>query len=167
MRRGIVAFAAGVLFAAGLGLSGMTQPDKVLAFLDFAGAWDPALAFVMAGAVGTYMAGFFLLRRRRAPVLAPSWQLPAPARLRAATVAGATLFGIGWGLVGFCPGPAVVGIATLAPKALVFFGAMTAGLGVFHAYRRWNVRRGLPETPVGCGDVTGHLPALPGRRSAV
>ena len=162
MKRGLVAFAAGLLFALGLGMSGMTQPEKVLAFLDFAGAWDPALAFVMAGAVGTYMAGFFVLRRRRAPVLARSWHLPARASVTRSTVVGALMFGVGWGLVGFCPGPAIVGLGSLAPKAIVFFVAMGAGLSAYHAYRRWSARRGVRAVaPGGCGDVTGHLPSIP------
>ena len=164
MRRGVWAFAAGVLFAFGLGLSGMTQPQKVLAFLDFAGEWDPALAFVMAGAVGTYMAGWLVLRRRRTPWMAAAWAVPSRARsLTVPMAVGAGMFGVGWGLVGYCPGPAIVGVATLAPKALLFFVCMSGGLMAYHAYTAWRVRRGIARANAGgCGDVTGHLPNLDG-----
>ena len=108
----------GLLFGVGLCLSGMTLPTKVIGFLDVAGAWDPSLAFVMAGAIGV---GFFAFRRARDRVGAPSH------RLDGGLVAGSLLFGVGWGLVGYCPGPALTAIASLEPQALAFAAAMVFG----------------------------------------
>ncbi|MER2604387.1 MAG: DUF6691 family protein [Siculibacillus sp.] len=108
----------GLVFGLGLVLSGMTRPGKVIGFLDFTGAWDPSLAFVMAGAIGI---GFFLFRvaaRRLAP---PSH------RVDPGLITGSVLFGVGWGLVGYCPGPALAAIASGEPKAFAFVAAMIAG----------------------------------------
>lgn len=109
----------GLAFGLGLCLSGMTQPDKVLGFLDVAGAWDPSLAFVMGGAVGIGVVLFRLARDRVAP---PSWRIDRP------LVVGSLVFGVGWGLVGYCPGPALAAIGSLDPKALTFVAAMLAGV---------------------------------------
>jgi len=127
-RTGAVAFLAGLVFALGLGVSGMTQPPKVVAFLDVAGRWDPSLAFVMAGAIGVHL---FFARRAKAggaPRFAPRYVLPSGAGVDRRLVAGAALFGAGWGIAGFCPGPAVVSLVTLAPGAIAFVGAMLAGM---------------------------------------
>jgi len=112
------ALLVGLLFGVGLCLSGMTLPAKVTGFLDVAGAWDPSLAFVMAGAIGV---GFFGFRRARTRLAPPSH------RLDGSLVAGSVIFGIGWGLVGYCPGPALTALASLAPEAWVFVAAMIAG----------------------------------------
>lgn len=128
--RMIVLFLAGALFGAGLAISGMTDPARVAGFLDVAGKWDPALAFVMAGALGTYAAGMAVWRRLgngrglfgRALPRAESG--PLDWRL----VCGAAIFGIGWGLSGFCPGPAIANLGALRLDALVFLPAMTAGM---------------------------------------
>lgn len=129
-RRFLILFAAGALFGFGLALSGMTDPARVIGFLDVAGAWDSALVFVMAGAVFTYGLGLFLWRKRRG---AAGWfgvklitrdTDPIDRRL----VGGSLIFGIGWGLSGFCPGPALANLAELRVVAIVFVAAMAAGM---------------------------------------
>lgn len=120
----LVSFAAGLLFALGLGIAGMTQPGKVLAFLDVFGAWDPSLAFVMIGAITVYMPVYWWARG----VLAPRLQLPTRKDVDVRLVAGAGMFGVGWGLAGYCPGPALVSLTTLSGSALAFGAAMFAGM---------------------------------------
>jgi len=136
----LVAFLSGVIFALGLGLGGMTQPHKVIAFLDLAGRWDPSLAFVMAGAIAVYLPAYRLMKRRGRPLLAPTLELPTRTELDAPLLAGAALFGIGWGLSGFCPGPALVSLTTLAVPALVFGAAMLAGMGLHTLVQRRGAR---------------------------
>jgi uncharacterized protein len=122
------AFAAGLLFALGLGISGMTLPSRVLGFLDVAGAWDPSLMFVMIGALATHM---FLLRvilRRRGPIFGVGFQLPTRKDIDRPLVLGAALFGIGWGLGGYCPGPALTSLVTLGKPVLLFCAAMAMGM---------------------------------------
>lgn len=129
----IVSFGAGLLFAIGLIVSGMSNPAKVLNFLDVTGHWDPTLAFVMLGALAvTYPAFLFVLRRSR-PILAERFTLPTKKHLDSALLAGSTIFGIGWGLAGLCPGPALTAMGTGAPSALKFVLAMIAGMLV-HKY---------------------------------
>ncbi len=120
-------FAVGVLFAVGLGISGMTQPIKVIGFLDVAGAWDPALAFVMGGAVMVTFFGYRVVLRRPLPVLARGFDIPKRSDIDLPLVAGAALFGLGWGLAGFCPGPALVALASGSMDVVVFVVAMFAG----------------------------------------
>jgi uncharacterized protein len=128
MMRSLVALLAGVLFAVGLGIAGMTQPSKVLAFLDVAGDWDPSLAFVMAGAIAVGMPAFRGARARGRGGPAPESQVSTRERIDLRLVGGAALFGIGWGLVGYCPGPALVSLTTLALPPFVFVAAMFAGM---------------------------------------
>src|SRR5215467_11532218 len=116
----LASFACGLLFGVGLLISGMTDPNKVLGFLDLFGAWDATLAFVMAGAVAVSGAGFALARRRGQPALAPQLQWPTRKDIDAPLVAGSALFGLGWGLVGLCPGPALVNLAGLSSPIIVF-----------------------------------------------
>lgn len=120
----LYAFASGLLFAIGLGIAGMTQPSRVLAFLDVLGAWDPSLMFVMIGAIAVYMPAFWSARR----VLAPRLHLPTRKDIDVRLVAGSAMFGVGWGLAGYCPGPALVSLATLTGPALLFGVAMFAGM---------------------------------------
>jgi uncharacterized membrane protein YedE/YeeE len=124
----VAAFLSGIVFAAGLVLGGMTQPSKVVGFLDFTGAWDPSLAFVMGAALVTHA----LLRRlavaRPRPLLAESFSLSSLTDIDARLVAGAALFGVGWGLGGFCPGPALVAIGAGVPAATVVVPSMLAGM---------------------------------------
>lgn len=126
------AFLSGLLFSVGLILAGMTRPAKIIGFLDFFGQWDPTLLFVMAGAVVVYALCYRLVLKRRAPLFAPSFDLPSSKKLDAPLLLGAAAFGIGWGLSGFCPGPALVASATGARSALLFLAAMLAGAGVHH-----------------------------------
>lgn len=118
----------GFVFGAGLLISGMAQPAKVLAFLDIFGAWDPSLIVVMVAALAVSTPGFMLARRRARPVFAEECAWPTKTGLDSQLVTGSVLFGIGWGLVGFCPGPALVSLATLSPDVIVFVAAMTAGM---------------------------------------
>jgi hypothetical protein len=129
--RAVAAFVSGLAFALGLGLAGMTQPAKVIGFLDVAGRWDPSLALVMGGAVLVTLVAFALVLRRRAPVLAPAFDLPGQSRIDRPLVVGAVVFGVGWGLSGVCPGPALVSLATLTPASLVFVAAMLGGTLAF------------------------------------
>jgi uncharacterized protein len=131
MKIGIVAFGCGVLFALGLGISGMTHPSTVLAFLSVTGHWDPRLAFVMVGAIGTSILPFRSILSRPAPRLAPRFYLPSQTRVDTRLIAGSLLFGIGWGLSGYCPGPALVSAFVGAPGALAFTMAMLAGMALF------------------------------------
>ncbi|MFH6786449.1 MULTISPECIES: DUF6691 family protein [Methylobacterium] len=128
MAKTVSAFAAGLLFGLGLLVSGMGNPAKVLAFLDMAGNWDPSLAFVMAGAVAVSALGTLVARRRGRPLLAPRLEIPTRRDLDLPLVAGAALFGLGWGLAGLCPGPALA-LLTVAPaQAATFVAAMIAGM---------------------------------------
>jgi uncharacterized protein len=138
MMRPFVAFAAGVLFAIGLGISGMTHPSKVLAFLDVTGDWDPSLAFVMGGGVLVNLVVFRLALRRGAPLLAPSFSLPVKSALDPPLVLGATIFGVGWGIGGFCPGPALVSLAGGAMPVVAFVAAMVGSMLAGDAAQRVN-----------------------------
>lgn len=125
----LLAALAGLLFAAGLTLSGMTSPARVIGFLDVLGDWDPQLAFVMGGALATYAVLYRVIRRRfPSPALDAQYHLPAAARPDARVVLGAGLFGVGWGMMGLCPGPALVSAGAGKLQALVFVGAMGAGM---------------------------------------
>ena len=123
------AFGSGLVFAIGLGISGMTRPVKVIGFLDFFGAWDASLAFVMIGAIAVYfVAHRWAKTKMRAPLLAPAFALPQRADLDPWLIVGAAIFGAGWGLGGFCPGPAITSVVSGAPGVLIFVGAMAAGM---------------------------------------
>jgi hypothetical protein len=131
MMRLVGPFVAGFLFALGLGVSGMTHPEKVIAFLDFFGAWDPSLGFVMAGAIGVYAPLSGIIARRAAPLCADGFSIPTRCDLDPKLVAGAALFGIGRGLGGFCPGPAIVAVPSANPAVLVFVASMIGGMAAF------------------------------------
>lgn len=129
--RQLTHFLAGALFAVGLAVSGMTQPAKVVGFLDVFGTWDPSLAFVMGGAVLVNMAFFRLTVRRPAPFFAAAFNLPTRTDLDPRLIGGAALFGLGWGLGGFCPGPALTSLPAASASVLTFVGAMFAGMWLF------------------------------------
>jgi len=126
-----IAFFAGLVFGIGLLLSGMADPAKVLGFLDLAGDWDPSLALVMAGAIAVAAAGFAVARRRVKSLLGAPIQLPAKRTVDRRLIVGSTLFGAGWGLAGFCPGPALVALGMGEAKAIVFVLSMLTGMGLF------------------------------------
>ena len=130
------AFAAGLVFGIGLILSGMTDPGKVIAFLDLAGQWDPSLALVMGGAILVGFFAFQLAGRRTKSFLGGAMYLPARRDIDNRLVGGSILFGIGWGLAGFCPGPALVSFASGQAKAAVFVAAMLAGMLLYTAAER-------------------------------
>jgi uncharacterized membrane protein YedE/YeeE len=125
------AFASGLLFGLGLIVSQMVNPAKVLGFLDVFGAWDPSLALVMGGAVAVSALGYLVAKRRGMPVLAPRLEIPTRRDLDPRLVGGAALFGIGWGLAGLCPGPALVGLTFGPWQVFVFVAAMIIGMAVF------------------------------------
>ena len=129
-KRDLAAGASGFVFAMGLGIAGMTQPLKVAAFLDVTGAWDPSLAFVMVGAIGVHLALLRVLKRP-SPMFAARFALPTGAQVDTRLLVGAALFGLGWGIAGYCPGPAVVSVASVSPVTLAFVGAMLAGMLVY------------------------------------
>jgi uncharacterized membrane protein YedE/YeeE len=124
----LISFAIGLIFGVGLYVSGMTQPSKVLGFLDIFGDWDPSLAFVMAGAVAVGLVAFSVARRRSRTFLGDELRLPRITEIDAPLVVGSLIFGIGWGLSGICPGPGIVDVGFLDWRALVFVVSMAAGM---------------------------------------
>ena len=140
----VAAFVAGLVFALGLGLGGMTQPARVLAFLDLAGDWDPSLAFVMLGAIAVYATAFPIVMRRPHPAFASAFQVPTRRDVDGRLVAGALVFGAGWGLAGLCPGPALTALASGTPEAVLFVAAMLGGM---LAHRLVERRASAPGSP--------------------
>jgi uncharacterized membrane protein YedE/YeeE len=132
----VASLLAGLLFGIGLIVSGMANPAKVLGFLDLAGAWDPSLALVMAGAVGVGLFTFGWAGRRKTTLLGEPLALPASRQLDRRLLVGSLVFGIGWGIAGFCPGPALVAVGMGEFKAVLFVAAMLAGMAVFEWLER-------------------------------
>ena len=132
---GLSSLIVGFIFAIGLGMSGMTEPQKVIGFLDIFGAWDPSLMFVMLGGIGVHFITYRLIRRRPSPLLSPSgesqWHVPAKGEITPALIVGSLVFGIGWGLGGFCPGPAITSLASLEVKPILFVISMIIGMILF------------------------------------
>lgn len=141
MKSNATAFGAGALFAIGLALSGMTKPSKVTGFLDVAGAWDASLLFVMIGAVAVYFVAHRFILRRSSPFFEDRFHLATRKDLDAPLVAGAAIFGVGWGLGGFCPGPGLVTAGSGSLPAVVFVVGATIGIVVQHALARRLARR--------------------------
>lgn len=137
------AFGAGLLFGIGLWLSGMANPRKVLNFLDVTGNWDPTLLLVMAGAVAVTMVAFRMVTKRAKPLVAPRFLVPTSNDIDAPLLIGAALFGVGWGIGGYCPGPALTALSNLTVEVFVFVAAMALG-GMLH---RATVPGGLPVSP--------------------
>ena len=130
-----IAFITGLIFAVGLGISGMTQPTKVIGFLDVTGAWDPSLVMVMGGAVVVYFLVFnVIVRRRDKPIVGERFGIPSRRDIDPRLLGGAVLFGAGWGLGGFCPGPAIASAATLHPTVWMFLGGMLGGMALYRGY---------------------------------
>ena len=132
----LAAFAAGLVFGIGLIVSGMTDPGKVIGFLDLAGRWDPSLAFVMGGAILVGYFSFAAAGKRGRTFLGGAMHLPTRRDIDARLVAGSTVFGIGWGLAGFCPGPALVALGAGIDEAALFVAAMLAGMVIYDAAER-------------------------------
>ncbi len=139
------ALLAGLVFGLGLIASGMSNPAKVKCFLDLAGAWDPSLAFVIAGAIAVGALAFFATRKHTRSLLGAEMNLPKADQIDRRLVIGGSLFGIGWGLAGFCPGPAIVALGMVEIKALVFVVSMLAGMGAFEFLEAFNRDRPMPE----------------------
>jgi uncharacterized protein len=137
----IAALGCGLIFGVGLLVSGMMQPAKVLGFLDLFGAWDPSLAVVMAAALAVSVPGFALAKRHERPIFAPQSLWPTRMGIDRPLVIGAALFGIGWGLVGLCPGPALENLATLSPQVIVFVAAMAAGMVLRDVWQKQSAPR--------------------------
>lgn len=127
MQQTIASLICGAVFGIGLAISGMTNPAKIIGFVDITGQWDPSLAFVMVGALIVYAIGFRLSQRSGKPILALRFQVPSRNDVDARLVGGAVLFGIGWGMAGICPGPAITALAFGMEKFYVFFAAMAVG----------------------------------------
>ena len=138
----VTSLLAGLVFGLGLIVSGMANPAKVLGFLDLAGAWDPSLALVMAGAISVGAIAFAVAGRRTTSLIGAEMKLPTSRHIERRLVVGSTLFGMGWGIAGFCPGPGLVALGMGEVKALVFVAAMLAGMGVYE----WLERRGRVAT---------------------
>jgi uncharacterized membrane protein YedE/YeeE len=132
----LMALAAGLLFGLGLILAGMTDPAKVQGFLDLAGNWDPSLAFVMAGAIMVGLVAFRIAGARERSLLGQAMHLPTSTRIEPRLVLGALAFGVGWGLAGYCPGPALASLAAGGAKPLVFSLSLVAGMGLFELFER-------------------------------
>ena len=132
----LMALITGLVFGIGLIVAGMTNPAKVLGFLDLAGRWDPSLGLVMAGAILVALPAFRLAARRRQSLLGEPMHLPTATRIDRRLVLGSLAFGAGWGLAGFCPGPALASLATGAVQPLIFCAAMLAGMGIFELLER-------------------------------
>ena len=141
MRHALPGLLVGFLFGAGLALSDMINPARVLAFLDFAGAWDPTLAFVMVAALIPSAAGYVIVRRMPRPVMAEEFCIPQNRIVDSDLIAGATLFGAGWGLVGICPGPAIAGLAFGLWQSWLFAAAMVAGMALHRLFATRRARR--------------------------
>ena len=132
----LTAWLAGLVFGLGLIVSGMTDPSKVIGFLDLAGAWDPSLALVMGGAIGVGLLAFRFARKRSQALLGGPMQRPTARQIDRRLVLGGLTFGVGWGLAGFCPGPALASLATGGSKPLIFTAAMLVGMVIFEVLER-------------------------------
>lgn len=131
MKRLFAAFVGGLVFALGLGISGMTDANKVIGFLNLAGDWDPSLAFVMVGAIGVHLVFYRLMLKRQSPLFADQFQIPTRRDISPQLVGGAALFGVGWGLGGFCPGPGLVCVTGFGSAAIAFVAAMLGGMSLY------------------------------------
>lgn len=163
MARMLVALFSGTLFGLGLAVSGMINPAKVIGFLDFAGDWDPTLAFVMGGALLVTIPAFWLILKRPYPILEESFWMPTKSSLDGRLIGGAALFGVGWGLSGFCPGPAVAALAPALASGLTsvfaFVASMVAGMALY----QWTFERPARVSADAKASGTGDL-VSPGSR---
>lgn len=140
MKSTLSSFVVGLIFAFGLGLSGMTLPERVVGFLDVFGSWNPSLIFVMLGALIVHAVLYRLIRKRRSPLFASEWYIPSRTDITPSLVIGASLFGLGWGLAGYCPAPAITALPSLGLKPLVFVIAMIVGMLLFRVWQKLSPR---------------------------
>jgi len=131
MKNKLSAWLVGFVFALGLGISGMTQPQKVIGFLDIFGNWDPSLMFVMAGSIAVHFFTYRIIKRRDSPLFSPQWHLPKSTRITPSLVVGSVIFGAGWGLAGYCPGPAITSMASMQTRPVLFVIGMIVGMYIF------------------------------------
>ena len=141
MQHRIAEFFVGLLFGVGLIVAGMTDPSKVLGFLDLAGNWDPSLAFVMGGGILVGLGAFATAKKRTTTFFGGAMHLPTSTDIDKRLIGGGLLFGAGWGLAGFCPGPAIVSLGAGQPKAAAFVAAMLVGMAVFETIERMQARK--------------------------
>lgn len=146
MKSLLASFVSGLVFAVGLGISGMTQPAKVVGFLDFAGNWDPSLACVMIGAILVYAVLYRLIRKRPSPLFVPTFSAPTQTDIEPRLVGGAAIFGLGWGLGGFCPGPALTSLAAGNSLIVIFVAAMIVGMYFYKLVEGTRPRQGRAPT---------------------
>lgn len=143
----IVIYLSGVLFAVGLGVAGMTDPGKVMAFLDFTGKWDATLLFVLGAATGTNLLMFRFILKRPHPLLTEKFLLPTRTDVDRRLVIGAAMFGVGWGMAGYCPGPAIASVATGTSASLVFILMMTVGQRMSYHFDAWSQHQRQKRQP--------------------
>ncbi len=141
MKQALVGLFAGVLFSLGLSVAGMTLPSKVVGFLDLAGEWDPSLAFVMVSGVGVNFGLSRWVFRRSRPVFAPRFYLPTNKQVDRKLLLGSAIFGVGWGMGGYCPGPLVVGLSRPSSGTWIFAASMLFGMWLFRRYELWEGRQ--------------------------
>jgi hypothetical protein len=144
----VSSFIVGLIFGIGLIFAGMTDPSKVIGFLDISGLWDPSLAFVMAGAILVGLVGFRFANHRTMNFLGGAIRLPTKTDIDKRLVVGSLLFGAGWGMAGFCPGPALVSLATGSSKAIIFVLSMIAGMALFEGMERVLRARDAASEPI-------------------
>ncbi len=138
----VAAYVSALLFGLGLGISGMTLPHKVIGFLDVTGNWDPSLAFVMVGAIAVHSISFRLITKRESPILTTAFHIPTKRAIDSKLIIGSLIFGAGWGLGGFCPGPAIVASVSGAPSVLTFLAFMVAGVYAHKFFNKWFLSKG-------------------------
>ncbi|WP_347358432.1 DUF6691 family protein [Bdellovibrio sp.] len=136
LQQAMMAFVAGLVFAVGLGVSGMTQPQKVIGFLQLGTGWDPSLMFVMIGAIPVHMISYRWMRGRPSPLFDTRWHVPQSKEITMPLLVGSGLFGLGWGLGGFCPGPGLASLGAGQTAAFYFVPAMLVGMVLYHLYTR-------------------------------
>jgi len=149
MKSILVSFMSGIVFAVGLGVGGMTQPAKVVGFLDFAGNWDPSLAFVMLGAIGVHSLFYRMLRNRSSSRFSLAISLPSRTEIDSRLIGGSVTFGLGWGIAGYCPGPALTSLASGNSSAVIVSVAMIAGIFAFDLRRVLSAREVSTENTSG------------------
>ena len=136
MMKNLPAFLFGLLFALGLGIAGMTQPQKVVGFLDIFGNWNPSLMWVMVGAIAVHSVTYRFVIKKSSPILAATFQIPKRKDIDAKLIIGALLFGVGWGISGFCPAPAITSLVALDPNTYVFVGSMIFAMALFRVSKK-------------------------------